>query len=186
MRVGFTKTEAEKMAPGQTYLANCCTDMTLYGELQVAEFLGQANHAGAYTDASNKGDVEVHSLCVGKERTEEQMKNKDKATVLFCGHITKGAKDAESAAAAVSGKLEEIGETAEAVGRGDLKEHCNTIKFSKAKGGEGLTRQNPPLQCPRLQSLPTHFSSLSKRRAAMLQSSRASNEGLVVCLRNAL
>mmetsp|Transcript_28073 Transcript_28073/g.57514 ORF Transcript_28073/g.57514 Transcript_28073/m.57514 type:complete len:290 (+) Transcript_28073:522-1391(+) len=111
--------------------------MASYGELQVAEFLGEAKHASAGSDASNKGNVEVHSLCVSRERTQEQINNKEKSTTLFCGHIPKGGKKAEHAAAAVEGKLAEIGETAAALGREDLKEHTSTLKFSKAKGGEG-------------------------------------------------
>jgi hypothetical protein len=47
--------------------------MASIGELQVAEFLGNAKHASGGSDASNKGNREVHALTVTRERTEEQV-----------------------------------------------------------------------------------------------------------------
>jgi len=90
------------------------------GELQIAEFLGGAKHASGASDASNKGNQEFHGLTVSKERTAEQVANSTHATTMFCGHITKAGKDAKHAADAIEGKLEEICETAVALGREDL------------------------------------------------------------------
>ncbi len=56
----FSKAEAKKMALSWSYLVDCCTNMASIGKLQIA--------TSGWSDTSIKGNKEVHTLTVMRER----------------------------------------------------------------------------------------------------------------------
>ena len=120
--------------------------MTSYGELQIAEFLGDTKHVSGFTDASNKGQgsnlSEYHALCVGGERNQQQIDDNEKPPNLFCGHIPKALKSSAAAAAAVTGKFEDITDSKSMRKGGSDRAHQHH-QVLESKGWERVDGRSP-------------------------------------------